>query len=163
MACYHYGFIGNNALQIARREDVKISGWMGVAADTTYGGKDLFVQGGEQAIAEQMNLVMTEGNYPSSAKEALIDMSALTQFGLSIGDTIDVNFNDGKTSQFLITGAFDNVSSLKGVDAHGLFLSVDGIRTVNSGNHQEYYYIQFANGVNIDRALSNIKKEYGIK
>lgn len=156
------GISDSTAVQIGSRKDVNVSGWVGVTDDTTYRGKDLFVQGSEQAISEEMNLVVTEGTYPSSAQEALLDMPALKQFGLSVGDTVEITFSDGKARQYVITGAYDDFSSLKGRDAHGLFLSLDGVRAVIGGNQQEYYYIQFNSGVNINRALSAIKVEYAL-
>lgn len=152
----------NTAEKIDDRNDVKVSGWIGMAEDTTFQGKELFIQGGEQDIAEQMNLVVTEGDYPASEKEALIDRFALEQFGLSIGDTIEIALSDGQMRQYIITGTYSDFSSLKGTDSHGLFLSVEGIRMFPSDKYQEYYYVQFKSGVNINGALSEIKAEHGL-
>ena len=152
----------NTAGQIDNRNDVKVSSWLGIAEDTNFQGKELIVQGSDQDMAEQMNLVVNEGVYPTSEHEALLDRPALEQFSISIGDTIDVAFSDGKIRQYTVTGTFNDFSSLKGTDAHGLLLSVDGIRALGSGMYQEYFYVQFKSNVNINRALSEIKAEHGL-
>ncbi len=163
---FHATIIGTSdsiAEQIDNRDDVKVSGFSRVTEDTNFQGKELFVQGGEQDMAEQMNLNVTEGTYPASTQEALLDRLGLEQFNLSIGDTIEVSFSDGHTRQFKITGTYRDFSSLKGKDAHGLLLSMAGMRSLPSNLlYKEYYHIQFKSGVNINRALSEIKSEYGL-
>lgn len=154
------GISDDTAEQIESRSDVTVSDWVGVAEDTTFQSRELIVQGSGQELAEEMNLVLLEGEYPSTEQEALLNQKALEQFGLSIGDTIDVPFSGGQLRQYRITGVYGNFSSLSGSDAHGLFLSVDGIRAVLSPQYAEFYYIQFDQGVNIRRALSEIKTEY---
>ncbi|KWX77290.1 ABC transporter permease [Paenibacillus jilunlii] len=155
------GITDSTAGQIAGRSDVKVAGWVGMAEDTVFQGKKLRIQGGEQDIAEQMNLVVSGGTYPASEREALLDRPALEQFGLSIGDTIEIALSDGLKREYKITGTYNDFSSLKGTDSHGLYLSTEGIRTLPS-EKKEYYYIQFKSSVNINRALSNIKAEYGL-
>lgn len=49
-----------------------------------------------------------------------------------------------------------------GSDAHGLQLSPEGMRVLPADQYQKYDYIQFKSGVNITRALSEIKTEYGL-
>ncbi|WP_039833913.1 ABC transporter permease [Paenibacillus sonchi] len=155
------GITDSTAGQIAGRSDVKVAGWVGMAEDTVFQGKKLRIQGGEQDIANQMNLVVSGGAYPASEREALLDRPALEQFGLSIGDTIKIALSDERKREYKITGTYNDFSSLKGTDSHGLYLSTEGIRTLPS-EKKEYYYIQFKSGVNINRALSNIKAEHGL-
>ncbi|GIP12499.1 MAG: FtsX-like permease family protein [Paenibacillus macerans] len=160
---YHAAITGisdSTAGQIANRNDVKVAGWIGMAEDTVFQGKRLSILGGEQDIAEQMNLVVQEGAYPASEREALLDRPAFEQFGLSIGDTIDIALSDGQKREYKITGTYNNFSSLKGTDSHGLYLSTKGIRALPPS--KEYYFIQFKSNVNINRALSEIKAEYGL-
>lgn len=152
----------STAGQIGKRSDVNVSGWIGRAEDTVFQGKPLLIQGGEQAIVAQMNLAATEGHYPASAQEALIDRLALEQFGLSVGDTIDIALSDGRVRQYRITGTYNDFAGLKGTDSHGLHLSAEGIRALPSASYRDYYYIQFKSGVNINRALSELKAEYGL-
>ena len=43
-----------------------------------------------------------------------------------------------------------------------MLLSVEGMRALPADLYQEYYYIQFKNGVNINQAISEIKANYGL-
>ena len=150
------------ASSIDRRSDIQVSGFLGMADATTYQGKELIVQSSSEELARQMNLMVSAGHYPESEQEALLDSQGLEQFGLSIGDSIEVAFSDGKTRQYKITGTYGDFSSLQGTDAHGLQLSTAGMRALPAELYQEYDYIQFKSGVNINRALSDIKTQYGL-
>lgn len=150
------------AEQIRNRDDIQVSDWVGVAPDATYGGKRLIIQGSGQELAEQMNLTVLDGKYPSTAHEALLDKQAMTQFGLSIGDIIKVPFEHGQTREYRITGTYGEFSMLLGKDAHGLFLTRDGLREIGSEQYMEYYYIQFEKGVNIRHSLSEIKLQHNL-
>jgi putative ABC transport system permease protein len=130
--------------------------------EITYEGKELVVQSSSKELAGQMNMVVTEGNYPVTAQEALLDRPGLEQFGLSIGDTIEVAFSDGQVRQYMITGTFGDYSTLKGSDAHGLQLSTEGMRALPADLYREYYYIQFNDNVNINGAIADIKTKYSL-
>lgn len=152
----------DTAASIDSRGDINVSGFLGMADAITYQGKELIVQSSSEELAKQMNLVVSDGRYPESEQEALLDIQGLEQFGLSIGDTIEVDFSDGKARQYKITGIYGDFSSLQGTDAHGLQLSTAGMRTLPPELYQKYDYIQFKSGVNINQALSEIKAEYGL-
>jgi len=152
----------STAASIDSRKDVKVSGFLGMADAATYQGKELIVQSSSEELAKQMNLIVSDGRYPVSEREALLDRNGLTQFGLSVGDIIEVSFPDGQTRQYKITGTYGDFSSLQGTDAHGLQLSTAGMRALPPDLYQEYDYIQFKSGVKINRALSEIKTEHGL-
>jgi len=152
----------STASSIDSRKDVNVSGFLGMADAATYQGKELIVQSSSEELAKQMNLVVTEGRYPAAAQEALLDRQGLEQFGLTIGDTAEVTFRNGQKRQYKLSGTYGDYSSLKGSDAHGLQLSPEGMGTLPADQYQKYDYIQFKSGVNINRALSKIKAEYGL-
>ena len=83
------------ASQIAGREDVNVSSFLGVTEDTAYQGKELVVQSCSEEFARVMNLFVLEGRYPTNNGEALLDRLGFQQFGLAIGDSIEVPFPDG--------------------------------------------------------------------
>ena len=116
------------AEMIDARTDVAVSGFLGMAATTTYQGKELVIQSSSEELAAQMNLTVTEGHYPATEKEALLDRPGLEQFGISIGDTVDITFSNGQVKQYQISGTYGDFSSLQGTDAHGLQLAADGLR-----------------------------------
>lgn len=156
------GITDDVAQQIDNRDDIKVSDWVGVAEDTVYEGKKLVVQGSGQAFAEQMNLIVREGRFPTNAHEALLDKKALQQWDISIGDTIEVPFADGSARAYRITGVYGEFSMLKAEDSHGLFLTVDGVRAIQSKEYLELYYVQFKKGVDIRNALAEIKADYNL-
>ena len=147
---------------ISNRKDVSVSGFLGMASSTTYQGKELIIQSSSEELAKQMNLSVTEGHYPVSETEALLDRQGLEQFGLSIGDTIEIVYSDGQTRQYQISGTYGDFSSLQGTDAHGLQLAEGGLRFLPETEYQEYNYIQFKNGTNINRANEEIKTEFSL-
>lgn len=156
------GISDNIAGEISNRADVKVASWFGMADDTTYQGKELVVQGSSEELAEQMNMVVTAGSYPGTAQEALLDRHGLEQYGLAIGDTIDVIFAGGQARSYTITGTYGDYSTLKGSDAHGLQLATEGLRALPDDLYREYYYVQFGNGVNINGALADIQARHGL-
>lgn len=147
--------------QVKQRDDVKVSGVLGVTEAGSYNNKTLEIQGGEQAIAEQMNLLLKEGEFPSSESETLIDNQALQQFDLSIGDTITFNLNNGQTVKLKISGTFEDFSSLKSTDSHGIFLSMEGLRALPIKIY-ESYYIQFNKNTDINHSISEIKENLAL-
>ena len=147
------------AERIAARADVAVSGFLGMAA-TAYQGKDLMVQSCSEELASQMNLTVTEGHYPETETEALLDRSGMEQFGISIGDPVEISFRSGQSRQYQICGTYGDFSGLKGSDAHGLQLAEGGLRFLPEGEYREYDYIQFKNRTNINQAVEELKAEY---
>ena len=147
---------------INNRKDVSVSGFLGMASSTTYQGKELIIQSSSEELAEQMNLTVTGGRYPITETEALLDQQGMEQFGLSIGDTIEIVYSDGQVRQYQISGTYGDFSSLQGTDAHGLQLAEGGLHFLPETEYQEYDYIQFKNGTDINHANEEIKAEYGL-
>ena len=156
------GISDSTAEEISGRDDVTVSSWLGLTDETTYQGKELVVQSSNRELAEQMNLVVTAGNYPVTEQEALLDRQGLELFGLSIGDTIGIIFPDRQVREYTITGTFGDYSTLKGSDAHGLQLSTEGMRALPADLYKEYYYVQFGDSVNINGAIADIKSKYSV-
>lgn len=153
------GISDNAARQISMRDDVKVSSWLAMAENINYQSKEFIIQSSSRELAGQMNLIVTEGHYPVRENEALLDKQGLEQFGLSIGDNIDVTFPGGQIRQYQITGTYSDFSTLKGEDVHGLQLSLEGLKTLPAGDYIKTFYIQFHRGTNVNQAISNIKKE----
>ena len=151
----------HTAEMIDARTDVAVSGFLGMAA-TTYQGKELVIQSSSEELAAQMNLTVTEGHYPATETEALLDRQGMEQFGNSIGDTVDITFSNGQVKQYQISGTYGDFSSLRGTDAHGLQLAADSLRFLPESEYNEYDYIQFKNRTNINRAVEELKAEYSL-
>lgn len=127
------------AVKIGKRENINVAGYLGMAEDTTYKGKELIVQSSSRELAKQMNLVVTKGHYPASAREALLDRPAMEQFNLSIGDFIEVAFCDGQVRKYQISGIYRDYSTLKGSDAHGLQLHQRGCVNFRSASIRSFF------------------------
>ena len=150
------------AVVIDARADVAVSGFLGVAADTVWQGKELIVQSSSEELAAQMNLVVTEGHYPTTETEALLDRPGMEQFGISIGDTVEITFSDGSVRQYQISGTFGDFSGLQGADAHGLQLAEGGLRFLPENEYREYDYIQFKSRTNINQAIEDMKAGFDL-
>lgn len=59
------GISDNEAAEISNQDDVNVGGWLGMASETTYQGKELIVQSSSEELARQMNMVVTDGHYPA--------------------------------------------------------------------------------------------------
>ena len=150
------------AAEITNEDNVHVADWLGLLEGATYQGKELVVQSSGEELAEQMSLSISEGTYPSAANEAAMDISGLTQYGLSIGDTIRVDFPDGQTKEYKITGTFNNFSTLQSEDSHGLQLTREGMHELSADLYDEFFYLKFNDGVNIRQAISELQATYGL-
>ena len=146
--------------EVNARKEIAVSGVLGAGVVTEYQGKKLIIQSGSQQFAEQMNLTVKEGRYPISETEALFDQQALKQFDISIGDFIDVTFQNGQTRKYHITGTYNDFSTLKGKDEHGLFLPEGALHFLPESEYKEYNYIQFKKGTNINQTIQQIQSQY---
>lgn len=156
------GISDDTAAQIATRDDISASSFLGMAEDTFYQGKELVIQSCSEEFAREMNLTVTEGRYPTDGQEACLDRLGLEYYQISVGDSIDVPISDGTSRTYQITGAYGDFSSLKGEDSHGLMLAPEGIRMFPEHMYKEYYYIQFKKGANIRRAIDDIRQSLDI-
>lgn len=152
---------------IGNRVDVAVSGWIQASGKTDYKilEKPLTIIASEEAIAREMELEVTEGKYPQKPDEGLLDRQALEQFSISLGDKVPVTFPDGSLHDFTIVGTYNDFASLKKADAHGLVLSYDNARQIglDTDNASCRYYVQFKKGINMRKAIDEIKADYQLK
>ena len=83
---------------IGLRPDVAVSGWLTAASSTALGGRELMLQGSSEALSAEMGLTVSEGHFPQTADEALVDRQLLDALGLSIGDTVTTEAVGGPRS-----------------------------------------------------------------
>ena len=168
---YHVAFkeIDEAAAELIRnRMDITVSGWIssGIGSRDGYKlhGKELAISGAEEAISREMGVEITEGRFPQTADEALLDRQALEQFSLSIGDMAPVTFPDGRIRSFKIVGTFRDFSSLLQADAHGLIVSVSGMKAMLGQAADDWadwrLYVQFTKGAAMRRVIDEIKVNF---
>lgn len=156
----------DTAKLIGSRMDVAVSGWiqtMSGKGDYMIQGKPIAIIGSEEAIAKEMELNVIKGYYPKKLEEALIDQQAMEQFSISLGDRVSITFSDGSIHDFKIVGTYNDFASLKKADTHGLVLSYDGFRQIASADSSKcHYFVQFKKGINMHKAINEIKKSYNL-
>lgn len=145
---------------IGDRPDVAASGWIMGTHNGTLNGKILAVEGGNEAISKEMGIKIAKGCFPEKPNEALLDGLAMKEFHISLNDTIPVTLSDGTKKSLTIVGAYDDFSALKASDAHGIYLSEEGIRQTAGSTLSGKYFLKFKNNVKMEKAMDEIKKSY---
>ncbi|NMA65009.1 MAG: FtsX-like permease family protein [Clostridiaceae bacterium] len=146
---------------IGSRADVAVSGWvLQMDNNGTLKEKPLGVAGGEEAICREIGIDIEEGHFPKKADEALLDRQAMEQFDISLGDMVSVNLSDRIADKYTIVGVYSDFAHLKSQDVHGLFLSNEGIRKIAGNIDGSRYYVQFKKGVNMRKAIDEIKANF---
>ena len=142
--------------------EIEVAGWLSNSQEGTLETKAIAIEGGDEAITNNMGLIVNNGRFPQSEKEALLDKQFVNELGISLHDTVKVVLSDGSTQDFVITGTYSNTPSQLKNDMHGLFLSYGGIRKVSNAAGEYTYYVQFRRGANMRKAIDTIKKDFDL-
>ncbi len=109
---------------------------------------------------------VSEGAFPETAQEAVINENIKTRLGVQIGDTIDLMAPGGAKKQYLVTGIAENTALTAELDAFCIFLNVDGFLELykeESGADQELlYYVEFRSFCRIQRAIHEISDQLAL-
>ncbi len=165
---YHIGLTGideQTAELISARIDVASCGWIYQGCTGEIGQKAVSFAGADvTAFTELCEMNLQEGDYPIETDEALLNESALKQLGLTIGDTVTVTIPDGSQRVYHITGILEDMGSMLKADVYGMVLSEDGFREIADENAVDgtRFRIQFKDGVDIQKAIQQIKESYGL-
>lgn len=150
---------------VSARVDVALSGWVYQGSMGMLSGKTVsFVGADEKTMESLTEMDMTDGVYPSLPDEALLNESAMEQWGLSIGDNMTVTVPDGSQKQYRITGTLADMGSMLKADICGMALSEDGFLAIADENAVDgtTYRIQFKDGAHIQEAIKEIKAQFGL-
>lgn len=160
------------AREISERDDVKYSSWYGVY---NYGldegweidGVSAAICGMDDDFFEMFpSSEVVEGSYPENKNEVVLVKSAKERLGLQVGDTVTLTLPAKDTVELTVCGFTKDASMLAEGDAVGAFLNMDSYRELlpmeNFDFYKSMFYIQFTPYCNIQKALSNICKQYGI-
>ena len=150
---------------VSARVDVALSGWVYQGSTGMLSGKTVsFVGADEKTMESLTEMDMTDGVYPSLPDEALLNESAMEQWGLSIGDNMTVTVPDGSQKQYRITGILADMGSMLKADICGMALSEDGFLAIADENAADgtTYRIQFKDGAHIQEAIKEIKAQFGL-
>lgn len=150
---------------MAARLDVAACGWTYQGCTGMIGTKIVsFAGAGETAFWELSEMNMKSGAYPMQDNEALLNETALSSLGISVGDTITVMIPNGSYKDYCITGILEDMGSLLKADVYGMVLSEDGFLGIADENAKDgtTFRVQFKNDVNIQKAVAEIKAAYGL-
>lgn len=150
---------------VSARVDVALSGWVYQGSTGMLSGKTVsFVGADEKTMESLTEMDMTDGVYPSLPDEALLNESAMEQLGLSIGDNMTATVPDGSQKKYRITGILADMGSMLKADICGMALSEDGFLAIADENAADgtTYRIQFKDGAHIQKAIKEIKAQFGL-
>lgn len=165
---YHASVTGiseETAEMIGARLDVAVCGWTYQGSTGEIGSKTVsFAGANEAAFAVLTEMELQSGTYPAQSDEALLNQTALEQLGISVGDTVTVTFQYGRSRDYRVTGVLRDMGSLLKADIYGMVLTEDGFREIADENAKDgtTFRIQFKPGVNIRSAVQEIRDVYGL-
>ncbi len=150
---------------VSARIDVALSGWVYQGSAGSLNDMPVsFVGAAEGTMEALTEMDMTEGTYPVLPDEALLNESAMERLGLAIGDDVTVTVPGGGQKRYRITGVLGDMGSMLKADICGMALSEEGFLAIGDEEAAEgtTYRIRFRDGARIQRAIEEIKEQYGL-
>lgn len=150
---------------VSARIDVALSGWVYQGSAGVLNDMPVSFAGAAEGTMEALTeMDMTEGTYPVLPDEALLNESAMERLGLTIGDNVTVTIPGGGQKRYRITGVLRDMGSMLKADICGMALSEEGFLAIGDEDAAEgtTYRIRFRDGARIQRAIEEIKEQYGL-
>lgn len=150
---------------VSARIDVALSGWVYQGSAGVLNDMPVSFAGAAEGTMEALTeMDMTEGTYPVLPDEALLNESAMERLGLTIGDNVTVTVPGGGQKRYRITGVLRDMGSMLKADICGMALSEEGFLAIGDEDAAEgtTYRIRFRDGARIQRAIEEIKEQYGL-
>ncbi|MCG9969893.1 ABC transporter permease [Pelotomaculum terephthalicicum JT] len=154
---------GRETHAIASRIDVENAGGWKDLGEASINGVMCKLGALEQNFAENLNIRVIEGEYPTAENEIMLEQWAAenNQWNLKTGDAVKIAFADGAAREFIISGIFNDLGGMKAKGVPGVLLSVGGAAAVHYAK-TDFYFIKFKSGVNILAAEKEIKSALNI-
>ena len=110
---------------------------------------------------------ITEGKFPETKEEAVLNESAKIRLGVKVGDTIRLQVPRGDVTQYRITGITKDTSLEAEHDAFGMFLNTEGFSSLRpeetEAAQEVLYYVKFRKYCNIQKAIQEISRQFDLK
>lgn len=110
---------------------------------------------------------LVEGRFPENAEETVLNESAKMRLKVQVGDTISLVIPQGKAKQYHITGITKDTALEAEHDAFGMFLNTDGFFALHpeetESSQEMVYFVEFRPFCNIQKAIREISKEFGLE
>lgn len=116
----------------------------------------------EESFADNMNLNVIEGKYPTKKNEIMLEAWAVENLYLNkkVNDTIEISFSDNIKREFVISGIYNDFGHMKAKGVPAVLFSTD---FTNEGiGYNDCYFVEFKNKININEAVADIKNVLNI-
>lgn len=173
---WHIGLRGvsdeDAALLASRPEVAAVSGYSVLnfhgELGYTLSGKEAIICGSNESFVTDIFDMLTEGTFPKQTNEALISSNAKDMLGLKIGDSFLIKVPGETDLTYVISGFISNTEKLMGEDSYGVFLGIDGFRSIypsgkdgDSLHYNTMYYVQLADTKNVQSEIAAIREQFG--
>lgn len=159
----------NTAEHICSEPNIAASSWYDainykIDKDYYINGKRMAIVGAEENYIRDILTSEFEGHFPENMQEIMLTSNARDVLGISIGENIIINTPVGDMN-YTVSG-FKYDESAVFYDAVVAFMNNEGFEQMCSiiGDESPYpeYYIQFKPHINMKKAITNIKEQYGL-
>lgn len=171
---WHAGFLVNEEQEalIGARPEVKQTAWYG---SLNYRLRDHYQIEKEETVIcgfdrEFLDMYpdveIVEGTFPQSEREAVVNENIKNRLGMKIGDVVPLKTPQGEQVDFRITGITKNTALMAQYDAFGIFLSIEGFRTLHpettEAAQEAVCFVIFRPYCNIQKAIGEIASQLGL-
>jgi len=142
---------------ISSRIDVKNTGrWKSIGRGSI-NGVTCELGSLEDNFAENLNIEMIQGKYPTEKSEIMMEKWATESHKLKVkvGSTVEIALPDGTKHPYTVSGIYNDLGSMKAQGIPGVFLSMAGAELMPA--KQSLYLIEFKRGADIIEAEQEIK------
>lgn len=168
------GISQEEAERIAQQADVSVAAWYYEFGDDIYegyqiGDRRVIFYGTEQTYVSDIRNYVTEGTYPQNNNEVMLSTAA-KEDGIHIGQKITVSTPAGDFD-YTVSGLCVDERTLYDHKYDGVcaYLRVEALEEICNGNGDTdeesgrlEYYIRFAEGTNLRKAIADLKVQYGL-
>lgn len=169
------GISDEEAKEIAAAEEVEASAWLRSFGEDIYegyqiGDKRVVLYGAELSYLDDIREYEWEGDFPRNDQEVMLNESAKERLGVCTGDNVTIRTPAGdfvyRVTGFCVDEWQVYNKKYDGVTAYMSLSALDAVCTANHADcHKEAeepaYYVRFAKGTNIRKAVAGLKERYG--
>lgn len=164
------GVTREEAEQIAAQENVSASAWCRSFGEDVYegyeiGGERVVLYGTEPAYVRDLRAWETEGAYPGTDDEVMLNADAKERLGVQAGDSVEIRTPAGSFG-FTVSGfcvdEWAEDAKFTGVSAYMSVQALEQICRANQAEGAPAYYVRFAEGIRLREAIRELKTRYGL-
>ena len=110
---------------------------------------------------------ITEGDFPKTAEEAVINENAKRRLHVKVGDRISLKTPQGEERTYRISGITSDTALMAEHDAFGMFLCAEEFEKLYpekaDAAGEVLYFVKFRSFCNISRAIRDITEQFGLE